>query len=268
MTAQDVVNAILGVTKNVEVREAMLLGSYLESDWNQTAVGDQGTSFGPFQMHIGGTLTATGGSSADAENPVWSASQMESYYQDAVNQIPASTWKSNPEMAAEEAAVIAESPAESYYQSQGQAAVDNAWTATQNALQGIVSTSGSPGSTTSATTTSATSSGPLPQFPGGLLDPLNWGSDVFNSIFGSATNSIVGAAEGEVTKAFKDIEVKLRDWAIRLGLIILGLIVMYAGLTSFLKPSSNSTTNIVVEGAKQATKTVKARSGGLSSKSG
>lgn len=173
-TGNSVVDAILATTSNLEVREAMLLGSHLESGWNPTAVGDQGTSFGPFQMHIGGALTAQGGTAADAENPTWAAQHMLGYYEQGVNSVPASLWASNPELAAEEAAVKAEGPATTYYISQGKTAVDSAWTATKNALNGIVSSSGSPGNTGAAgsaggTTTTAATGGFWQGFWSGLL---------------------------------------------------------------------------------------------------
>jgi hypothetical protein len=255
VTAQDVVNAILGVTQNLEVRESMLVGSYLESGWNQTAVGDQGTSFGPFQMHVGGSLTSAGGTPALAENPIWAAQHMLDAYQNAAATVPGSTWAGNPELAAEEAAVIAERPAESYYQSQGSSRVNEAWVATQGALKGKVSTAGTPNSaiisaansaaagvaTLAGGTTAATTAN-LP-FPGGALDPLNWPA--------IAANKALSGIEGEVTKLWKDVEVKAKDWAIRLGLIILGVIILYAGLNSMLKPSAG-TTQILVSGAKRA----------------
>lgn len=129
-----VVSAILGVTSNQQVQEAMLLGSHLESNWDPTAVGDNGSSFGPFQMHIGGALTAAGGTPQQAEDPVWAAQHMLAAYEAGVNSVPQSLWQSNPEQAAEQAAVYAEKPAQSYFASQGNAAVDSAWQATLSAM--------------------------------------------------------------------------------------------------------------------------------------
>src|SRR5215469_10050931 len=70
-------------------------------------------------------------------------------YQSAVNQVSASLWSTNPEQAAEEAAVLAERPAQSYYSSQGQGRVDQGWAATQQVL-------GNPATFTSASGTGGT----------------------------------------------------------------------------------------------------------------
>src|SRR6266478_6072829 len=128
-TGNPVVDAILAGTSNAEIRDAMLVGSWLESRWSPTAVGDGGTSFGPFQMHIGGALTAAGGTPAQAQDPVWAVQHMLGAYQSGVNSVPQSLWSSNPELAAEEAAVAAERPATSYINSQGQGLVDQSWAA-------------------------------------------------------------------------------------------------------------------------------------------
>jgi len=140
-----VVDAILNVTSNTEVREAMLLGSGLESGWRSNAVGDNNTSFGPFQMHIGGALTAAGGTPAEAENPTWAAQHMLGAYESAVQSIPQSLWQSDPEQAAEQAAVRAERPQVSYYQSQGTARVNQWWASTKQALSGNVGGTGTTG---------------------------------------------------------------------------------------------------------------------------
>lgn len=202
-TGNSVVDAILAVTSNLRVRQAMLLGSHLESGWNPTAVGDQGTSFGPFQMHIGGALTAQGGTPQQAEDPTWAAQHMLGYYESGVNSVPASLWTSNPEQASEEAAVSAEGPATSYYNSQGQGAVDAAWTATQAALNGVVSSGGSaPGGTgggNGVTTTSATGS---------------FWSGFWNGLLGSAAGPSFSPVDG--------LE--------RLGLIILGGLLILLGI--------------------------------------
>jgi hypothetical protein len=61
---------------------------------------------------------------------------MLSAYEAAVKSIPQSLWTSNPEMAAEEAAVAAEKPQQSYLSSYGQNAVNTAWSNTESALGG------------------------------------------------------------------------------------------------------------------------------------
>lgn len=125
----------------------MMMGSYLETSWNPNDVGDNGTSFGPFQMHIGGELTAQGGTPQQAEDPVWAAQHMLDAYTRGVNHVGASLWNSDPEKAAEMAAVYAEVPAQDYYSSQGSARVDQAWNATQKFLggSGVPNYNGTPG---------------------------------------------------------------------------------------------------------------------------
>lgn len=204
-TGNSVVDAILNVTSNLEVREAMLLGSHLESGWSPTAVGDQGTSFGPFQMHIGGALTAQGGTPQQAEDPTWAAQHMLGYYETGVNSVPSSLWSTDPEMASEEAAVKAEGPATSYYNSQGQGAVDAAWLATNNALHGIVSSSGSPSGGTGSGTGGTTTTGALSSF---------W-SGFWNGLLGSA-----GAGPN-----FSPV-----DALERFGLILLGGLLILLGI--------------------------------------
>lgn len=205
-TGNSVVDAILAVTSNLQVREAMLLGSHLESGWSETAVGDQGTSFGPFQMHIGGALTAQGGTPSQAEDPTWAAQHMLGYYESGVNSVPSSLWASDPEMAAEEAAVKAEGPATSYYNSQGQGAVDSAWAATKNALNGVVSSSGSPtgGSGTGGGTGGTTTTSAISDFWSGF-----W-------------NGILGSAAGPSFSPVDALE--------RLGLILLGGLLILLGI--------------------------------------
>lgn len=262
-TPQSVINAILGVTTNTEVREAMLLGADLESSLNPDAVGDNNTSFGAFQMHIGGDLTSSGGTQANADNPTWAASKMLAAYEAAVNSIPQSLWQSNPEEAAEEAAVAAEDPAESYYASQGTNAVNDAWATVQSVLGGSTGgTSGAPstsasstasgdsgasgtGSTTSATTTSAS----LP-FPGGSWDPLNWPYKLGESVENDLFNSIKDALED----VEKDIWAKLKPLLIRFGLIVLGAFIVYAGIQALTRQSAGPT-QIIVGGAKKAAST-------------
>ena len=251
MSAQDVINAILGVTSNKEVRESMLLGSWLESRWNTNAVGDQGTSFGAFQMHVGGALTAAGGTPALAENPVWAAQHMEPAYQRAVAGFSQSLWGSNPELAAEESAVLAEAPAESYYASQGKGAVNSGWSATQSALKGQVSVSGSPGGNT-ATGSNASGISTLSvsdPFPGGHFDPLNWPFELGNA----ASNAILKTLTGVGKKLEADLWAKIKPLAIRLGLILLGAFIVYAGINALTKESAGPT-QIVVQGAQASRK--------------
>ena len=225
-TGNPVVDAILNGTSNAEVREAMLLGSYLESTWSQTAVGDGGTSFGPFQMHIGGALTAAGGTPSDAENPAWAVQHMMSSYVNGVNSVAASLWASDPEQAAEEAAVAAEKPLTSYYASQGQAKVDEAWNATQGALKGKVSTSGSPSSGSGTTTTGFDVSSIIGDIESALTGGLVGGSS-------KGLGGVFGALASWFTGQFGINNVK--DFAIRFGLILMGGILVIIGISSLTR---------------------------------
>ena len=177
----DVIAAIEGATGNQEIREAMALGSYLESGWSDTAVGDNGTSFGPFQIHL---PAHPGVTSSEAENPSWAVSYMLPAYTSGVAQVPSSTWSSDPETAAETAAYYAERPAETYFASHGTAAVNAAWTAVKTAL-------GTSSPVPSASTSTSASSNPLPSGTlafSGIAVP-----DIINQKAGAAHNMLVAA---------------------------------------------------------------------------
>lgn len=202
MTQPPVVTAIRTEVQSPQVQAAMLMGSSFEGGWGPAyGVGDDGTSFGPYQMHEGGALTATGLTPAQAEDPTTATRAMEPYYENGVNQVPVSLWQSNPAMAAEEAAVAAESPAQSYLSSYGQSAVDQHWSTVEAALNGENVTSSSDGGTP-ATLTGSTS--PIPGLPSWLGDALNWAG--------------VG------------IPSDITDYAERLGLIVFGAVLIFIGL--------------------------------------
>lgn len=209
-----VVVAILAGSNNAEIRQSMLLGSWMESGWNPTAVGDQGTSFGPFQMHRGGALGNL--TPAQAEDPPTAVKAMLGAYTSAVKQVPQSLWSSNPEQAAEQAAVLAERPAQSYIASRGQAAVNTGWQNTLNALSGTSSAPGAPG----GITTDAAS----------ITNPLSPSSII------SALASALGAPSPA-------------DLAERFGLIILGAALILLGLYLLV---GEKTFKVIVPGAQQA----------------
>lgn len=96
-----------------------------------------------------------------------------------------------------------------------------------------VSISSTGGSGTSSTSTSTTG------FPGGVLDPLNW----FGSIGGGADNVIKGAV-GDVLKAFLQslgITAGLKDLFQRLGLILLGAVLIIVGILVLTRGTSQGT---------------------------
>jgi cell wall-associated NlpC family hydrolase len=122
-TPNPVVAAIDRLVSNGRVRLAMLVGSGLESGWDPHQVGDNGTSFGPYQMHIGGALTAAGGTPQQAQDPAWATRAMLGAYTAAVARVPDRLWNSDPKNAAALAAYYAERPARMYEQGR----IDSVW---------------------------------------------------------------------------------------------------------------------------------------------
>lgn len=128
------VSAILAESQNADVREAMLLGSWLEGGWGPTyGVGDSGTSFGPYQIHL---PAHPGVTRQQAEDPVWASDYMYGNYVRGVTSVqPVTLWITDPEAAAEQAAYRAEAPREIYHVSRGWSTVDRGWAATVAALR-------------------------------------------------------------------------------------------------------------------------------------
>lgn len=75
-------------------------------------------------------------------------------------------------------------------------------------------------------------------FPGGWADPLNWPSGILSSVGTEALKPF--------EELLDDIKVHAKDWAIRFGLIILGVIILYAGIRGFLTPASTSPNQMAV----------------------
>jgi hypothetical protein len=135
---QTVPPAIIQATDNPRVRLSELLGSFLEGGWGPSfGVGDQGTSFGPFQLHNPEQKNPPI-SRQDAQNPFLAARYITPEYEAAVQRVPEQEWSVNPELAAEQAAVFAERPAVSYFQSQGAGRVDAAYGAATSYLSGAI----------------------------------------------------------------------------------------------------------------------------------
>lgn len=209
--------AVLSATKNLRLREAMLLGSGLEGGWTSPyPVGDNGTSFGPYQMHEGGALTALGLTPAQAENARTATKAMLPSYSNAVNQISPTLWQQDPEKAAEQAAVIAEAPAQDYYATHGNSGVNAVWKNTQNVLSGKNSLGGNP--TQQGQTTSIITS-------------------LLGGLFGGAIGNIGG---------------DLRDWLERGGLIIFGAMLCLVGIWILAQPSVKKATEEGVSAYGQA----------------
>lgn len=124
-----VADAILSTTNDAHVRAAMLMGAMLESGMTTTAVGDNGKSFGPFQIY---TVAHPNVSPSQAKDPGWAAAFMLPSYQAGVNKVTPSLWSSDPAKAAATAAYYAERPKVMYPDSRIRAA----WPTVQSALNG------------------------------------------------------------------------------------------------------------------------------------
>lgn len=117
------------------------------------------------------------------------------------------------------------------------------------------------GTPTPSTLTSA-AGGP---FPGGEFDPFNW----VWSLFGGATkagtqgiqeliNAALGFLGGIVKKSWADAWTHYKPDLIRIGLVLLGVIVIYAGIQGFLRPNAGPQ-EITIQSAKQGVEKVRAR---------
>lgn len=105
--------AIDRATADPHVRAAMRLGALLEggSFTGPWSVGDQGTSFGPFQIHL---PAHPGVTQAAAEDPAQAVLFMLPEYEAAALRVPASQWQSDPAGAAATVVYYAERPAVMY----------------------------------------------------------------------------------------------------------------------------------------------------------
>lgn len=126
-----VVDAILGATNDAHVRAAMLMGAQMESGMTTGAVGDNGKSFGPFQIYL---VAHPNVSAAQAKDPGWAAAFMLPAYQAGVNKVTPSLWTADPAKAAATAAFYAERPKVMYPESRYRAG----WSTVQAALNGQV----------------------------------------------------------------------------------------------------------------------------------
>lgn len=124
-----VIEAIKQATSDPHVRAAMMMGAGLESSWNTDAVGDNGKSFGPFQIY---TVAHPGVTRAQASDPTWAVHYMLPSYQAGVSKVTPSLWQSNPSLAAATAAFYAERPKVMYKSS----AIAAKWPTVAAALSG------------------------------------------------------------------------------------------------------------------------------------
>lgn len=164
-----VLQAITSQVSDARTRLAMTLGALLEGGTlgaSGFGVGDNGNSHGPFQInapyHPDISVSA-------AEDPTKAVAYMLPRYQSAVGKVPASLWQSDPEKAAEQAAYLAENPAQDYYVARGASTVNNAYAQAKAALAGQPITASGSGTGTAGGTATATDAS------------LHW-SDLYNPI--------------------------------------------------------------------------------------
>jgi hypothetical protein len=124
-----VVDAIFAQTQDARVRMAMVMGGMLESGLNVNAVGDNGKSFGPFQIY---TVAHPNVSPAQAKDPTFAVRFMLPQYQAGVAKVPDAIWQANPAKAAATAAFYAERPKNMYPDSR----ISSSWGTVQAALNG------------------------------------------------------------------------------------------------------------------------------------
>ncbi|MGN6564137.1 MAG: hypothetical protein ACTHMU_15895 [Thermomicrobiales bacterium] len=190
--------AIDAATSDPHVRTAMRLGALLEGGsydgpWD---VGDQGSSFGPFQIHL---PAHPGVTRAQAEDPTQAVLFMLGEYQAAALRVPASAWAQDPATAAAQVVYYAERPAAMYPASR----IRQAWAVLSGGAPSPDPAGGAPGPAPSG----SVSGGAQPTSGGGLLD-----------LFGPLLDRL-GA----------------RDTYIRLALVMVGGALVIAGVFLVIK---------------------------------
>lgn len=123
------VDAINRGASNARVRLAMFMGGMLESGLNPNAVGDNGRSFGIFQIYLNAHPDVT---STQAKDPDFAVRYMLPAYTNGVNKVSASMWNANPMMAAATAAYYAERPKVMYPSNR----INNVWSTVQSLWNG------------------------------------------------------------------------------------------------------------------------------------
>jgi hypothetical protein len=215
MAADDVTDQILADTSDPHVRLAMAFGALMEGGSlgsGPFGVGDNGTSFGPFQIHL---PAHPGVSAAQASDPAFATNYMLADYAGSASAQPASLWASNPELAAEQTAVAAERPAQTYIDARGQAAVDSKYAQAQAALAGLAAGASSNPPGTSATATQTASIVPF-------LNPLNW-----PSLLGGAASSVGGSVAGGVAGSVMSV---MLPFVTKIAFIGVGGLLVVVGL--------------------------------------
>lgn len=124
-----VFDAILAATTDPHVRAAMAMGAMLESGARTDAVGDNGKSFGPYQIYL---VAHPNVSSSQAKDPGWATAFMLPAYKAGVSKVTPSLWSADPAKAAATAAYYAERPKNMYPDSR----IRSSWPTVQGVLNG------------------------------------------------------------------------------------------------------------------------------------
>ena len=164
-------SAIDSATSDPHLRVALRLGALLEggSFAGPWSPGDQGTSFGPYQIHL---PAHPGVTRAQAEDPVQAVLFMLPEYEAAALRVPADAWAQDPATAAAQVVYYAERPAAMY----PAARIRQAWATLTGAAPSPDPAGGTPGPAPSG----AVSGGAAPA-SGGAWDwlaglPALWGT--------------------------------------------------------------------------------------------
>lgn len=125
----------IDTNNNARLALGMFMGTNLESNWNDTAVG--AGSYGDYQIQDPGSPFGPHPdiSIAQAEDPSYSTNYMLGAYQSGLSKVSDSSWATSPELAGEETAFLAEGPAVPYHVNQGAARVHEAFVASIAAMQ-------------------------------------------------------------------------------------------------------------------------------------
>ena len=82
----------------------------------------------------------------------------------------------------------------------------------------------------------------LTDFPGGGFDPLNWPGDVYNAANNAVGNALTDVGNSIINSIFSALGIpSLKDLLQRLGLIILGAVLVVVGLRMLGTPAVNVT---------------------------
>ena len=221
---------------------AMSLGALLEGGTlagSGFGVGDNGNSHGPFQINAPFHPDI---SVAGALNPASAVAYMKGAYQSAVNQISPSLWSSNPELAAEQAARMAENPAQDYITARGQSTVDSAYQRATAALGGAPVGGG--GGSSSGGGITATNASFLSSVGGLLTNPLG----ALSGAAADTGNAIAGGVVAGAEALAKPFVSYLEDAV----LVVFGLIFVLVGLHMITSGASTDVVNSVVNGGRKA----------------